>query len=98
MTPQEISLIRTLGSAVIDREWVYFQEWARRFDDYPKNKRYGILPMDAKPEDENMIYSADVRDLRYKHLCYIRDTPTGGDVDYQLRKHIDWIERMEGKQ
>jgi hypothetical protein len=98
MTEKEIQLIRTLGSAVVDREWEYFQEWARRFDEYPPERRYGILPQGAVPDEKNMIYSADVRDLQYKHLCYIRDTPTGGDIGYQLRKHIDWIEQMEGKQ
>lgn len=81
---------------MIEIEWAYFQEWARRFDEYPKTKRYGILPMGAVPAEENMIYDADVLNLRRKHLAYV--VFEGGDAGMKVRRHIDWIEKMEGKQ
>lgn len=96
MNWRDIELMRTAGSAVIAAEWEYFKEWARRFDDYPKNKRYGILPMGAPVSEESMIYDADVLNLRRKHITYVINE--GGNDGMKVRRHIDWLEKLEGKQ
>ncbi len=96
MLALDIDIIRAMGSANLEKEWAYFQEWARRFPKYPKAKRYGILPMGASLSEDNMIYDPDIKELRKKHILYV--LKEGGDVGMKLRKHIDWIEKLEGKQ
>lgn len=93
----EMAMIqRSYGSRLIDDEWAYYQEWARRF---PKNKRpqrYGILPQGASPSEDNMIYAADTPELRLKHLkCIIANG--GGSQIVQFRTFLDKLEVLEGK-
>lgn len=83
---------------MIDEEREYFVEWARRYPENRKVEKYEILPWEAKPDMSNMIYASDPKSLRIKHLEYIATNPNGGGTGYQVRKHIDWIEKLEGKQ
>jgi hypothetical protein len=96
MNWRDIELMRSVGSKVIEVEWEYFKEWARRFPDYPKEKRYGILPLGAPVSEESIIYDEDILNLRRKHLTYI--ATEGGDDGMKVRRFINWIEKMEGKQ
>lgn len=74
-----------------DPEWNSFMRNARRFDLNDPDKRYGIVnpSVDDPKSEADMLYAADVRDLRRLH---IQNWPA-----YQLREHLDWLERMDGK-
>lgn len=96
MEDTDLQLIKELGAEVVGGEWVYYQQWARKYPENSKKERYGILPMGAKPEMSNMIYAPGPRELRRKHLQYIKEH--GAGIGAQVRKHIDWIEKLEGKQ
>ncbi len=85
-----------LTSKTIDEEWIYFQEWARRFPENTEDEKYGILPMGVEPKEENMISAKDPQELRGKHLLYIKTN--GGNLGHKQRLFIDWLERAEGKQ
>ncbi len=75
----------------IPEEWATFQENARRFDDNPPDKRYGILDPSAKPPltDASMLWASDPRTLHNKH--YENWPPIA------LRIHLERLEVMEGK-
>lgn len=85
-----------LTASVIDKEWDYFKEWARRFPENDDTHRYGILPIGTESKEENMIFDSDVKNLRIKHLNHVYDN--GVDVGHKQRIFINWLERMEGKQ
>lgn len=89
-------LIHRLGSKAVESEWLYFQEYARRFPDNEPAKRYGILVMDQPPKEENMIYAPGPRELRKLHLELLSVLGTGSDGEKQ-RRFLDWLERAEGK-
>ena len=80
-------------------EWLYFQEYARRFDDNEPNKRYGILVMNTDPCEDNMIYADSPDKLRRVHIFILITlydkllTNTPDDVSIFLR----WLEGVEGK-
>jgi len=92
----DFEIMKRLGSKTIAEEWEYFKEYARKYLENAKDKRFGILPMGAVPSMDNMIYSHDVLELRRKHLIYIMTE--GGTVGMKVRRHLDWLERLEGKQ
>lgn len=82
----------------VPEEQVYFMKWARRFDDHPFKQRYGILIMNSKPCDENMIWAECPRVLHKMHIEHlinhrelIINTASG------LRRFLNWLEGVEGK-
>ena len=85
-----------LPADLMDTEWDYFLENARRFDENPPEQRYGILPMGAKPSLSNMTYHEDVGWLRCHHLRHISEN--GIDDGHKVRIFVDWLEKAEGKQ
>ena len=92
----DFEIMRRLGSKTLAEEWEYFKEYARKYLDNTKDKRYGILPWGAVPSMDNMIYSHDVLELRREHLIYIMTE--GGSNGMKVRRHLDWIERLGRKQ
>ena len=72
-------------------EWDVFLKNARRFDDNPPEKRYGVLNPDANPpyKEEDMLY-ADCP-LKLHNLHYDKFPPIA------VRKLVDWLEHKEGK-
>lgn len=52
--------------------------------------------MGAVLSEESMIYDADIKNLRRKHLNYV--VTEGGNDGMKVRRHIDWLEKLEGKQ
>ncbi len=89
-------LYRNLGSNVIEHEFEYLKEHSRRFPENERLKKYGILPQGINPSWENMIYASGVQELRVKHLQHISDN--GINAGHKVRKHLDWLEKIEGKQ
>jgi hypothetical protein len=91
---------RILGSNVVDQEWNYFKEYARRFDNNPVDKRYGILVMGSELSQENMLYASDADILRILHLERLSNPNhfVGINDGHKVRKMVDWLEKMEGKQ
>ena len=82
----------------VPSEWKYFQEYARRFDSNKKAQRYGILPMNEKPKEENMLYASDPLELRIKHIRYLINNPRLLDNTIEgFRSFLDWLEVAEGK-
>lgn len=83
---------------VYPNEWIYFKEYARRFDLNPPEKRYGVLPMNAEPGWDSMIYAEDPLKLRLKHVDWLLQhsdklrNSIGG-----LRQFLTWLEKVEGK-
>lgn len=87
-----------LGTREVDAEFEYFKENARRFEleDDP-DKRYGILIQGTAQEEKNMLYANDPLKLRILHLEALTRQDTG-TTGHKVRKHLDWLERLEGKQ
>lgn len=85
-------------SLKVPSEWDYFREWCRRFDTNSEDKRYGILIMGAELLEENMIYAADPKELRQKHIDHLIVHPEllEGTID-DFRNFLDWLEGQEGK-
>jgi hypothetical protein len=93
----DVRILRNFAEKV-PSEWKYFQEWAKRFDDYVAERRYGILIMNAKPDESNMIYAAEPQELRSKHIEYLIKHPEllKGTIEY-FHNFINWLEGQEGK-
>lgn len=75
----------------IPEEWAAFQENARRFDDNPPEKRYGIVNPSANSPltEDDMLYAADPLAL---HNLHWDNWPS-----VVLRDHLDMCEKMDGK-
>lgn len=74
-----------------DAEFTAFCKKARRFDNEPEDKRYGVLNPSANLPytEKDMLYSDCVRKLHYLHFD---NWPA-----VVLRKHLDNIEIADGK-
>jgi hypothetical protein len=70
-------------------EWAYWIEAARRFDDEPPERRYGVPKMGAKTWDDMLFESCPGR-LFMKFI-------TEGTYAAQVHDNIIKIEIMEGK-
>lgn len=70
-------------------EWAYFVKMARRFDDEPSERRYGIPKMEAKTWDD-MLFSHDAGILFQKFI-------TEGTIGAQVHDHVLKMEILEGK-
>ena len=92
---RELWLAGKLTSSLINEEWEYFQENARKFPENSRDKRYGILPMGATPSMDSMLYNKDVTWLRCHHLHHI--ATKGSNDGHKVRIFIDWLEKAEGK-
>lgn len=73
-------------------EWKAFVKNTRRFDENPKEKRYGVVnpSVDHPSSEEDMLWADCPRKLHDLH--YDNWPPIA------LRNHVDWLERLEGKQ
>lgn len=90
--------IRKIGLPLMNEEWEYFQEYARNFKQTEKdpNKQYGILIMNSAPLESNMIYAKDPLHLRTLHLEALAEGKHLG-LGHQVRRYLDWLERIERK-
>jgi len=70
-------------------EFKYFKKWARRFDDEPPERRYGI-PKEGATKVEDMLYESDPGKLFMKFI-------TEGTIGAQVHDSVLKIEVMEGK-
>jgi hypothetical protein len=76
---------------LIPEEQKQFFKYARRFDDHPPERRYGIVNPSAEPpyDESKMLYSDCPRKL---HNLHYDNWPS-----VLMRKHLDRLEIAEGK-